>query len=247
MFKNLAVFGIVVAAFFFIISCNGGSPGGAKEEVKKEKPVAGVGSISGRVRFGGARKMIIKKVPVTKDKEACGLTAEDESLVVGKEDGLRWAVVSLEGVPAKGHSLEREVVLDQKGCHFQPHVVIVGVGHELKILNPDGILHNFHAYSKANPQINIAQPKFKKEIRVRFEEAETFRAGCDVHNWMSGWIVVAEHRFYAVTGADGEFRIENIPAGKHRLKLWHETLGEKYLDVEADARKETKVDFKWLN
>lgn len=246
MFRNLAILGFV-AAFFALGSCKGNEPGGTKELPKEEKPVVGVGSIFGKVKFGGVRAMIVRKVPVTKDKEVCGVSVEDESLVVGKEDGLRWVVVSLAGMPAKGHSLEREVVLDQKGCHFQPHVVIVGIGHELKILNPDGILHNFHAYSKINPPINIAQPKFKKVIRVKFENAETFRAGCDVHNWMSGWIVVAEHPFYAVTGGNGEFRIENIPAGKYRLKLWHETLGEKYLDVEVEAGKETKVDFKWLN
>jgi hypothetical protein len=42
---------------------------------------------------------------------------------------------------------------------------------------------------------------------------------------MTAWVVVAAHRFYAVTGADGQFAFDNLPAGTYKLQIWHERLG----------------------
>jgi hypothetical protein len=48
---------------------------------------------------------------------------------------------------------------------------------------------------------------------------------CDLHSWMRGWVVVAEHPFYVVTNEQGEFSLDNVPPGKYSLEVWHETLG----------------------
>jgi hypothetical protein len=60
---------------------------------------------------------------------------------------------------------------------------------------------------------------------------------------MAGWVVVQEHPYYAVTDVEGSFRITNVPAGKHKVEVWHETLGKQTKEVEVKAGAETKVAF----
>jgi plastocyanin len=113
----------------------------------------------------------------------------------------------------------------------------------MDILNPDGVLHNVHTFSTANPSINKAQPKFKKVLTEKFDKAEIVRVQCDAHGWMSGWIVVQDHPYYAVSGDDGSFKIDNVPAGKHTVQLWHESGAKLAKEVEVKAGQPTKVTF----
>jgi hypothetical protein len=51
------------------------------------------------------------------------------------------------------------------------------------------------------------------------------RLGCDVHPWMTAWVGVVEHPFFAVTDAEGRFEIAGVPAGSYTISAWHERLG----------------------
>ena len=231
----------------FVVSC--GQSEAPKDTSRNDKsivvepappavPVQGTGTIVGEVKFAGVPPAA-KRLAVNKDKEVCGEFKDSEELVVGPNKGVKWAAVSLKASPM---DMRWEgTTLDQEGCRFSPHVRLIPAGSKLIILNPDGVLHNFHTYSEINPVINKAQPKFKKEMEVTFEKPERFRIGCDAHSWMSGWIVVIDHPFYAVTDENGSFRFEVVPAGKHVLEIWHETLGELVAEVEVKAGETTKV------
>ena len=127
------------------------------------------------------------------------------------------------------------MVLDQKECVYTPHIVLTPAGSELEILNNDGILHNIHTYSEANPAFNQAQPKFKKKLKKKFDQPEVVRVECDAHGWMRGWIVVMEHPYYAVTDGEGKFSLSDVPAGEYEVKIWHETLGETMQNVTVEA------------
>ena len=178
---------------------------------------------------------------VTKDEAVCGSTAKlANDLVVGPSGGLQYAVVSLRGVAAGKPFDGAPATLDQRGCEYTPHVVIVPAGKDLSILNSDGVLHNIHTSSlrpeaAANPPVNRAQPKFKTSMTETFRAAETLRVSCDVHRWMQGWIVVADHPYYAVTDAEGRFTLADVPPGDYQLDVWHETLGEMTKSVSVAA------------
>src|SRR5262249_57176618 len=105
---------------------------------------------------------------ITKDQEVCGATPHmDDSLVVGASGGVKNAVVSITNITkGKPMDLTTGATLDQKGCQYQPRVTLVPANAPVKILNDDGILHNIHTFSKKNPPVNRAQPKFKKEIEA---------------------------------------------------------------------------------
>ncbi|MBI4573856.1 MAG: hypothetical protein HY713_11315 [candidate division NC10 bacterium] len=199
-----------------------------------------VGSLGGRISFAGDPPAK-KKLDVTKDKEVCGKTElYDESLVVGPDKGVKNVVVTVVGAKG-GKFASQKATLDQRGCTYTPRVVVVPTTGELDILNSDGILHNIHTYSTANPAINKAQPKFKKVLTEKFGKPEIIKASCDAHAWMTGWIVATDHPFVGVTDEKGNFAIKNVPPGNYKVEIWHETLGKQVKEVSIKAKEEAKL------
>ncbi len=105
------------------------------------------------------------------------------------------------------------------------------------------MLHNVHLHAKKNEPFNRSMPGKVKQLDVTFDYSERIRVGCDVHKWMSGWIVVAKHPYYAVTGQDGAFRLEGVPAGNYTVEIWHEKLGKQQAEVTVTPGGETAVEF----
>jgi len=199
------------------------------------------GTIAGEVKFAGDPPAP-EKLAITKDQEVCGKTEKvNESLIVGSNKGIQNVVVSITNIE-KGKKLpEAGATLDQKDCRYAPHVLLSPAGAEVTILNSDGILHNLHTYSTKNPSFNKAQPKFKKKMAEKFAQPETVKMTCDAHGWMTGWLVVQDHPYYATTDANGAFKITDIPPGDYELKFWHEALGEKTQKVSVKAKEEAKT------
>ena len=196
----------------------------------------GGGTIEADVKYGGAPQ--VEKIKVNKDTEKCGTEAVVEKVVVGGNKGLSNAVVSVPG--AKG-ATKAKAVLDQHGCKFVPHVSVMTPG-EMELKNSDDILHNIHTYSTANPAINKAQPKFKKTMTEKFDKPEVIKLTCDVHSWMLGWLAVVPG-VAAVSDTNGVAKLENVPAGKQKIEVWHETLGKQDKEVDVKAGQTTKVSF----
>lgn len=211
----------------------------------QEGPVANGGSITGTVKFAGAIPAP-KKLPVTKDKEVCGADKLSEELLVNKDNkGLKFAVVSLMDVKA-GKAWPKPTAkpaIDQKGCAFIPHVLLLDPNGTVDILNSDGILHNIHTYSLANPPINKAQPKTKKVLTEKFPKAEIIKVTCDAHKWMTAWLVTPDSPYYMVTDANGNFKLEDVPPGKYKVQVWHELLGKQTQEVTVGPKAEAKVSF----
>jgi len=198
----------------------------------------GGGTIEATVTYAGAP--VVEKLKVNKDTEKCGTEAVIEKVVVGGNKGLANAVVSVPG--AKGGAPKTvKTVVDQHGCKFVPHVSAMTPG-EMDLKNSDDILHNIHTYSTANPSINKAQPKFKKTMTEKFEKPEMVKLTCDVHSWMLGWVAVVPG-VAAVTDNNGVAKLENVPAGKQKIEVWHETLGKQDKEVDVKAGQTTKVSF----
>ena len=195
--------------------------------------VANGGAIVGKVKWVGETPAV-KKLNVERDKETCEGDKLSQVLIVSPEKGIKNAVVSLVEVK-KGKKLDSfgngAPQLDQQKCVYNPYLQIIPAGATLEILNNDGILHNIHTTSSANPPLNIAQPKFKKKINQKFDKPETIKFVCDVHSWMEAWVVVADHPYYSVTDDQGAFRLTDVPPGAYQIKVWHETAGEQVKPV----------------
>ncbi|OGQ84305.1 MAG: hypothetical protein A3F90_15920 [Deltaproteobacteria bacterium RIFCSPLOWO2_12_FULL_60_19] len=200
------------------------------------------GTISGVVKFAGAAPAA-KKVDVNKDKEVCGKTAKSDASLIVSGGNLVNAVVSITDIK-KGKKLEPiKVTLDQNGCEYKPHVTAFPAGSTVEILNPDGILHNVHSYSKVNTAFNIAQPKFKKSVTQKIDKPEIINLKCDVHGWMNAWLFVSETPYFSLTDNSGGFKLTDVPAGTYTVEVWHETLGKTSQKVTVKAKAEAKVNF----
>ena len=190
------------------------------------------GTISGTVKYGGTAPQP-KKVEITKDKEVCGLKPHfDESLIVDSSGGIANAVVIVKGAP--GTPKPQEVKFDQKGCDYVPHVLAFPAGSTIDIMNDDGILHNIHTYSTKNPPFNMAQPKFKKEIKQSVAQPEIIKVNCDAHGWMHGWWYATDTDYFAVTDDKGNYTIKDVPPGNYTIEVWQEKLGTD--DQKADVK-----------
>jgi len=198
-------------------------------------------TIQGTIRYVGA-PIEKKKTAVTIDQYICGKEKEPEDLLLSSNNGVRNAVVSLQNVPpgAKRDWNFPAAKMDQKQCSFIPRVVIVPAGGTVEFLNSDRLLHNVRSVGKENPPFNRAQPH-ARSISFTFKQPELLRVDCDLHSWMRGWVVVAEHPFYAVTNEQGEFTLENVPRGKYTLQVWQESLGNVTQEVVVGDKGATTV------
>lgn len=203
-------------------------------------------TIKGNVVYKGKVPGVLKKA-IKLNEECRGVHDADifpEFLVLG-EDGqsVQNVIVFVKsGLAEKKYEVKSgEVVIDQKGCQYIPHVVAVQVGQGLKILNSDGkthnIMHNVNGKPKQNNIFNLSMTKSKVEINRVFKKAEAqpFPLMCNVHPWMKAWVGVFEHPFFSVTDEEGRFSIEDLPKGSYEIEIWHEKLESVIKKVEVTS------------
>ena len=138
------------------------------------------------------------------------------------------------------------VEMDQKDCMYEPRMTTAVVGQKIQAKNGDPVLHNVHTYLGASTLFNKGMPNDKAApIEYVAKDEGMMRWKCDVHPWMRGFIGVSKSGLQAVTGADGSFKIDNVPPGKYTLEAWHEKYGSKKMEVTVEAGKPAKVTFKY--
>jgi plastocyanin len=208
------------------------------------------GKIQGKVVFDGDPPAPKKLTIGAKESEGCAhggheVDEVDRSLLVDpKTKGIANVVVTLtaEGVEVK--IPEEPVVIDQKNCRFEPHVIVVPKGATLRFDNSDPVSHNIHTFSKKNQQVNKNVGK-ESNFDQLLDKEETFEVKCDIHPWMKGYVIVTEETHWAVTGADGSFLLADVPPGEYKLAYWHEELGKDKTDavtVEPGATATTEIE-----
>lgn len=193
------------------------------------------GSVTGTVKYDDKvpnfRPLDMNADPACASKHSSPVFPD--MLVLGDAGGLANVFVSVKNAPGGDHAAPSEpVVIDQNGCIYEPHVAGVMVGQPLLFKNSDGILHNVHGLPEVNREFNIGMPPSLTEKEQVFNKPEPlFKVKCDVHPWMNAFVAVMTHPFYAVTGTDGAFSIDGLPAGTYEIEAWHEKLGTQTASV----------------
>ena len=198
------------------------------------------GDIQGKIIFDGKAP---KMKPLRMDADPVCVANNEvaprkEWLILGENNGIKNVLVFVKESPSGGslegdlNLIEKNAVIDQKGCVYVPHVLGVMVGQKLDILNSDGTLHNIHALPKVNKEFNKAMPRSKKQMTVQFDKSEApFKVKCDVHPWMGAYIGVFDHPYFAVTSDDGSYVISGLEPGDYVIEAWHEKLGSQTANV----------------
>jgi len=194
------------------------------------------GHLVGRFVYDGPPPAV-EPLSLNKDIDFCSQhNPVDESLVVHAENrGLAHVVVRLETKsgdaplpvhPQYNETAEAKVLLDNRGCGFAPHICLLRTSQTLAITNSDDVSHNTAAYLDRNDPFNeVTGIKQTIDRQLKRPERMPVQVKCSIHPWMTGWLVVSDHPYAAVSDADGRFRIEHVPAGERTFQVWQEKAG----------------------
>ena len=216
----------------------------AAPDAKKVDP-ATAATISGKVLFEGTppENATIK---MTSDS-ACGAAEARAETYVVDNGGLKNVFVYVKDGLGNKYIFDtptEPVKLDQKGCHYSPHVVGIRTTQPLEVSNSDNTLHNVHAMPKDNREFNQGQAIAGIKNTVTFGTPEVLIPfKCDVHAWMHAYVGVVDHPYFAVTGDGGKFELRGLPPGTYDIEAVHEKLGRQSLRVTIGEKESKDLTF----
>ncbi|HET9364569.1 MAG TPA: carboxypeptidase regulatory-like domain-containing protein, partial [Candidatus Angelobacter sp.] len=202
------------------------------------------GSISGVVSFIGVPPKL-KPLDMTQDPGCPSSPQPSDAVVVSSGKLANVFVYVKEGLPQGTFAVPSDsVVLDQKGCRYNPHMMGIMAGQQFKVLNTDTANHNIHDMPQSNPAWNESQSPTDKPIFKTFATPEMMiPIQCNQHPWMRAYINVMSHPYFAVSAADGSFTIKNLPPGDYTLAAVHEKFGEQTMHVKVSPKMDTDARF----
>jgi plastocyanin len=203
-----------------------------------------VGSIKGTVKVTG-KATPGATIPMKADPYCAKQPATAfEDVVAGAKGELKNVVVRVaKGLSGTFPAPTTEAVVDQQGCRYRPHVLVAQAGQSVLIKNSDETMHNVHTYKGLSTLFNQAQVFGMPPIKKKFATSgDVVKFKCDVHPWMTAYLLVTDNPFFAVTGDDGSFTIKDVPAGTYTVETWHEKLGTKVTQVTVTADKASELN-----
>lgn len=205
------------------------------------------GTISGTIHFSGKMPAPVQ-IDMAQDP-ACNMgPANYSEQYAGKNGGLQNVFIYVkDGLGNKLYPAPTTpVVIDQKGCRYQPHVVGAMVGQAIRFTNSDPTMHNIHMIPTVggNQTVDISQgPNGQPETRVFSRPELMIPVRCNNHPWMQAFINVSANPFFTVSDADGHFEIKGLPPGTYTVVADHELLGQQTATVTVSAKQTAAQDF----
>jgi len=111
----------------------------------------------------------------------------------------------------------------QAGMEYRPPVTAIQVGTEIEFPNKDDVQH--HLYSVSRPK-RFEKPLYapgSHEV-VMFDQPGVVLLGCNIHDWMSAYVVIVETPYFALSDGAGTVTVAGLPAGRYQLEVWHARL-----------------------
>jgi plastocyanin len=137
-------------------------------------------------------------------------------------------------------------IVDQQDKQFVPYVRPILVGTEVIFPNKDDIRHHVYSFSPAK-KFELPLYKGAQAPPVKFDKPGLVVLGCNIHDWMLGYVYVLETPYFDTTAANGHARIADMPAGTYQVQVWHPRLPEGAAPasqrVTIAAGKDERVEF----
>ena len=175
--------------------------------------------------------------------------AEIAALVKGaKGEPVSEAVVvaiPVDGAPKAPGPTGVETV-DQINHEFVPRVKIVLAGASVSFPNKDNVRHHVYSFSPAK-RFELPLYAGTPAVPVLFDKPGVVVLGCNIHDWMVGYIYVSESPYFAKTGADGKAVIADLPARAYTVRVWHPQMegAEEATRTPADLSRSRRAEVAW--
>ena len=176
-------------------------------------------------------------------------TAEIAATVVD-EQGRPLADAVVVAVPSDGSlrlaAQPHEGVVDQVDKEFTPKVTAVLVGARVRFPNNDNVRHQVYSFSPAK-RFELPLYAGAPAQPVVFDKPGVVVLGCNIHDWMIGYVYVSESPYFAKTGPDGKALLAELPSTKYLVRVWHPQLraGEDATRKEVDVSRARRADVQW--
>ena len=121
---------------------------------------------------------------------------------------------NLAHLPAPGQAV------DQVDKQFVPYVKAIYVGSSMLFPNNDKVRHQVYSFSPAK-KFELPLYAAREAPPVLFDKPGVVVLGCNIHDWMIGYVYVADSPYFAVTQSDGKVDLHDLPAGDYSVRVWH--------------------------
>jgi plastocyanin len=197
------------------------------------RPVAMQASaVEGRVEIG---------IPISTKRATNTYSRSVQGAKLAPVSEVRNVVVYLKDAPKRA-SAPVKAVIHQQDENFLPRVVAVPVGSTVEFPNDDPIYHNVFSLSRVK-SFNLGKYPKGQTRAVTFDKPGLVKVFCEIHSHMSATVMVFDHPWFAVPGADGRFELPAVPPGDRQITAWHERLGDTTLHIKVEAGRPTAADF----
>lgn len=190
--------------------------------------VGQLGQLKIRFQYGGNVPQPVE-VAVNRDIAYCGkIPLLSERLLVSPENkGIKNVIVYLHTRGLELPELPRSkqtLTLANQNCRFEPHVLVMQAGDTLRVTNEDEVGHNTNlSFINNSPRNSTVQRGADQMFTLVESELAPIPVACNIHPWMTSYLVVLDHPFVAVSGENGELAIPGLPVGQKLVfRVWHE-------------------------
>ncbi len=214
------------------------------------------GSIKGKIKAAEmiadpVIKIVVKPKPDPKEteleKKTCGDSQPARMYILSPANEVKNVLVIVEDVQKGKAAPKTDLVIDNTKCMFEPIVGIAYKGANFKIKNSDPLLHNTNlglllTETTRRSVYNLALPNKDQVITKPVRATGLIIVKCDAHDWMRGYAYASDNPYVAITDASGNFDIKELPAGKYKVRIWHEGFKEVIKNVEVSSGKSSELD-----
>ncbi|HKA56395.1 MAG TPA: carboxypeptidase regulatory-like domain-containing protein [Candidatus Binatia bacterium] len=233
-----------------LLLCTACGERGSSKSARQPTPLdlSTAGTVSGQVRFDGpVPEQTVLQLSGWSECAAQHPEGNPRAGDVLVNDGrLQNAVVYVkEGLGDRVFAVPTgEITIDQKGCVFVPRTATVRVEQPLRLLNSDPVAHNVHGLTKVARAWNFSLGVKGAARTVTVDKPEVMiELKCDIHPWMHAYVGAFDHPYFALSGADGQFALKDLPPGEYTVEAWHERFGTRSQKVSLGAKETKEIVF----
>jgi Polysaccharide lyase family 4, domain II len=169
--------------------------------------------------------------------------------VTDDKRGMKDVVVTLENVDAGKPFPQKPINILSENCKFLPEVNVIPQGGTFFVDNQDAVMHNSQVYQKKQGKILLNIPIPAEEIsegKVVFKKHyKIFQMICGMHEFMQTWGYRVENPYYFQTKVDGNYKIDNIPAGEYKITAWHYLMKKQSKKIKVSEGETINLDFEF--